>query len=115
MAFEKEKSKTKHSQLRLLVWKNFTLQKRSLIGTILELTIPAIFAIILLPIRTIVKSSQLSNDTTYNSFQVDQFDEFILSNNFSKFGYFPNNSQNVRNLVKKLSEKINLEPERKFF
>ena len=34
-------------QLFLLVWKNYSLQKRSIIGSIVEILVPALFAIIL--------------------------------------------------------------------
>lgn len=58
-------------QLKLLLWKNFTIQKRSIIGTILEILVPTLFVIILLPIRSIVKSEYFSNDTTYHEFSFD--------------------------------------------
>lgn len=58
-------------QLWLLLWKNFRLQLRSPIGLFFEILAPALFAIILLPIRTIVKSENIAETTLYNSFDVD--------------------------------------------
>lgn len=61
-------------QFWLLLWKNYKLQKRSLIGTVLEIAVPALFAFILMPIRRIVKSDQYLNDTTFRNFDVETFD-----------------------------------------
>lgn len=61
-------------QFWLLLWKNYKLQKRSAIGTVLEIAVPALFAFILLPIRRIVKSDQYTNDTTFRNFDVESFD-----------------------------------------
>lgn len=97
-----------HSQLWLLLWKNLQLQKRSLIGSIIELTLPAIFAIILLPIRTIVKSDRKLNDTTYEPFTVNKLDEFFLTGNFS-FGYFPENSTKIDKIMIKIANKLELD------
>lgn len=111
MAFENEKNdvtkKPHHNQLLLLLWKNFSLQKRSIIGTILELTIPAIFAIILLPIRTIVNSEQRTNDTTFNAFEINEFGESVIGRNYSAFAYYPG-SIRVNNLMKNVEKKLNL-------
>lgn len=84
-------------QLKLLLWKNVNLQKRSLIGLILELIVPAFFAIILLPIRGIVKSKLISNDTFYDTFNLTTFPTII--DGFKVYppehwyiGYTPGNS-----------------------
>lgn len=112
MAFENEKNdvtkKPYHNQLLLLLWKNFSLQKRSIIGTILELTIPAIFAIILLPIRTIVNSEQRTNDTTFNAFEINEFGESVIGRNYSAFAYHPSDSIRVNNLMKNVENRLNL-------
>src|SRR4051812_14479908 len=60
-------------QFFLLLWKNYTLQKRSLIGTCLEIAVPALFAIILMPIRRIVNSTPYPDDIVYNSYDLNQF------------------------------------------
>ena len=61
------------NQLKLLLWKNYALQKRSVIGTILELAVPALFAIILLPIRTIIKSNDHPLDSNFTAFSPHSF------------------------------------------
>lgn len=98
--------KKNFNQLGLLLWKNYVLQKRSIIGTILELLLPAFFAIILLPIRGIVKSNNLANDTLYRPFSLDPFPT----------GLKPEYSVFNRHLSKDdlLSGKINLKAEEKW-
>jgi ATP-binding cassette subfamily A (ABC1) protein 3 len=104
----KERIKTQLCQLWLLLWKNFLLQKRSVIGTILELTIPAIFAIILLPIRSIVKSDPKLNDTIYDRFPINSLDSYLVEKNFS-FGYSPNNIVFLDKVMLKMAENLNLD------
>ena len=98
-------------QLWLLLWKNFLLQKRSVIGTILELTIPAVFAIILLPIRSIVKSDPKLNDTTYERFPVNSLDEYLVNQSFS-FAYHPNNNTFLDDTMKTMANTLKLNWER---
>ncbi len=102
------RSSQKYSHLHLLLWKNLKLQRRSLLGAIIELAIPAIFVMILLPIRTIVNSDQKKNFTTYRSYGLDMFDFELLFKNFS-FGYYSNNSTVVDNVVQKTAKKLNLD------
>lgn len=107
------KKKTKHSQLWLLLWKNLRLQRRSLLSTLVELCLPAIFVIILLPIRTIVNSEQRANFTSYKSFGLNMFDLPFLFKNFS-FGYYPNNSELIDNITKKVGIKLHMTPTCKY-
>ena len=103
----KKAKKASSSQLALLLWKNAVLQKRSLFGALLELLIPAVFVLILLPIRTIVESNQKANFTTYNSFGLNMFDIPFLFRNFS-FGVSPNNSPLVNNITNRVANQFNL-------
>lgn len=104
----KPNKRPKYSQLWLLVKKNLLLQKRSPLSATIELIIPAIFVIILLPIRTIVNSDQKTNFTTYKSYGLNMFDYPLLFNNYS-FGYYPNNSDIVNNVTLTMSKKLNLD------
>lgn len=107
--------KSNLKQIRLLMWKNFTQQKRNLIGTIIEILVPTLFVIILLPIRRIIKSEQYFNNTVYESFSIDalpsnllpEFSANSLSNqSFSEglwtIGYYPTNVD----LIKKIMNKV---------
>ena len=111
------------NQLKLLLWKNYALQKRSVIGTILELAIPALFAIILLPIRTIIKSNDHPTDTIYNIYSPavwpstfplpapDQYSNFIqqLGDDDLKWhiGYTPNNDPLINDLMNQMIGNLN--------
>jgi ATP-binding cassette subfamily A (ABC1) protein 3 len=112
-------------QLNLLVWKNWSLQKRAVISTLIELLVPAVFAIILLPIRHIVPSNQYTNDTTYPPFSIDRLpkdlqpapdDNFYPSNSDTahsqlnaflwSLAYQPNNSALLDKIMTKVRTKV---------
>ncbi len=96
------------SQLNLLLWKHFKIQKRSLIGFLLKLTVPALFAIVFMPIRTLIKSNANTNHTTYYSFDLEDFDPRLTVYLNSTFSYYPNNSKLVNNVMKTVSNNLNL-------
>lgn len=103
------------NQLSLLLWKIYLVQKRSPILSILELIMPAILSIILLPIRQIVNTNDLVNNTVYDAFNLEDFDNnFIIYKN-STFAYYPNNSAVTNEIMKKISEKFQLNYECKHF
>jgi hypothetical protein len=126
---KKKKNAGSFKQLKLLLWKNYILQRRSILGTILELAVPALFAIILLPIRNIVDSDRILVSTVYDSFSVDRLPPDLLpksaidklkhdndlNSNFSRqytveagenwcFGYWPNNSKLLENVMKRVGD-----------
>lgn len=109
----KRKLSKKNNQLWLLLWKNLLLQKRSVYGALIELIVPTIFVIILIPIRTIVNAEQKANFTTYKSFGLNMFDFPLMLTNFS-FGYYPNDSLLVSKITKKLATKLNLKSKCEF-
>ncbi|KAL5014325.1 hypothetical protein ScPMuIL_008595 [Solemya velum] len=57
-------------QLILLLWKNFVLQKRKICVTIVEILVPIFFAVILLLIRRLSTSENITDPTTWPSFEV---------------------------------------------
>lgn len=91
-------------QLWLLTWKNYSLQKRAIIGTFFEIFIPALFAIILLPIRTIVKSQQFTNDTVYSPFRVEQLPLVFRTGWY--LAYQPNSSDLINQAMGKVGTKL---------
>jgi hypothetical protein len=116
---DKSDFQTDLSQLRLLLWKNFILQKRSLIGTCLELILPAFFAIILLPIRSIVESNNIANDTVYVPFKIDalpsglypQASRYYRSNYYESrwcLGYAPHNESLINEIMSRTGSQLGL-------
>ena len=95
-------------QFLLLLWKNFTIQKRSIFGSLLILTLPALFAVILMPIRTLIKSKSHPNDTTYKPIRFDNFDPELPLFGNSSFAYYPNNSEVVNKIMSKVSDSLSL-------
>lgn len=89
-------------QIWLLLWKNYSLQKRSIVSTLLELAVPALFAVILIPIRKIVKSDQYLNDTTFPAFSFNALPDDLLPSDefFSNYNRYLNmnitHSNNLR-------------------
>ena len=55
------------SQFLLLLWKNWTLQKRKVCVTVFEILLPLFFGAILILIRLLVKVTDQPNDTIWPS------------------------------------------------
>lgn len=100
------KLKANCNQLKLLLWKIFQIQKRSIIGTLLELIMPAFFAILLLPIRAIIKSDHVENATVFKSFDLNSFDDSFFQYTNSSFGYYPNTSSVANALIETVAEQL---------
>ena len=98
----KSKFKSNLDQLGLLTWKNYKLQTRSIISLIVELTLPAFLAIILIPLRTIIKS-EFYDAQEYSAFNLSKFPQKNDSSPPSSITlyYQPNNSeiQELMNII----------------
>jgi len=57
------------AQFGLLLWKNWLLQKRRIVVTVFQIMIPALFSLILLIIRVLVKSQFEPVPTRWNTFE----------------------------------------------
>lgn len=68
--YEDRKMATNFEKFRLLMWKNFLLQYRHKIQTIIEIMVPVLFSVILVLIRSIVSPDLFPNKTVYNSFDI---------------------------------------------
>ena len=60
------------NQFLLLLWKNYTLQKRRVISTIFEIGVPVLISLILIAIRTKVDYIVYSEPTLYNSYPIER-------------------------------------------
>ena len=77
-------------------------------ATILEFLVPAFFALILLPIRTVIKTETKLNDTVFKPFNLDTFDENFLLYKNSTFAYYPNNSDMIVKIMQKVSDETRI-------
>ena len=59
-------------QFRLLLWKNYILQKRKILVTFLEVGLPTLFALILIFIRQRVIATEITNATGWPAYSVDR-------------------------------------------
>ena len=98
------------AQLGLLLWKHFTIQRRSLISLLLKVCIPALFAIVFMPIRTQIMSTPHPNDTTFYPFGIQGLEEVssLPLNKISGFSYYPNNSDQTNQIMKQTAKYLNL-------
>ena len=60
----------KAQQFVLLLWKNYTLQRRKKLLTLLEIGLPTFFAIILIFIRRRVVASDVTNSTQWDAYSL---------------------------------------------
>ena len=97
-------TKRNFDQLLLLIWKNYRLQVRSIIGLVVELLVPAMFAIILLPIRTIVNADFKANSTEYEAFG---FDKVMRFKNETTIAYQPDDSPLLDRMMLRVGDKLN--------
>ena len=101
--------KKSKNQLFLLLWKHFILQKRSIPGLLLKLLVPALFAIILMPVRTVIKSDLNPEETAYKPFDLEKSSNDVIIYRNSSFAYWPNTSDLVNRVMKRVSDKIELD------
>ncbi|KAK3796087.1 hypothetical protein RRG08_044081 [Elysia crispata] len=93
------------SQLGLLLWKNWILQKRKLCISIFEIILPVLFAVIIVLIQVFARKSEFSTPETYpkKTAAIDFFQTYISTK--AMFGYVPKTSetdiimQSVLNMV----------------
>jgi len=60
------------AQFKLLLWKNYLLQRRKVLVTCLEIGLPTFFALILIFVRMRVKCVEVTNATSWTDFAVDE-------------------------------------------
>lgn len=95
------------SQFLLLLWKNWTLQKRKVCVTIFEILLPLFFGIILVLIRLLVKTTDYPNDTVWqtSNFTSDGLDNIHFSQR-PEILFVPNTTV-IRNVMTNVKSSIN--------
>jgi len=64
----------KFQKFNLLLWKNYILQKRHKVQTVVELVTPIAFSAILVLIRFLINSTIIPEPTIYLPFNPEQFE-----------------------------------------
>ncbi|XP_048350984.1 phospholipid-transporting ATPase ABCA3 [Sphaerodactylus townsendi] len=89
-------------QFRLLLWKNYILQKRQILVTVIEICLPLLFAAILIALRHRVHSVDHPNATIYGNQSVDYLPPFFYKWHSPKhweLAYVPSNNTAVRSIA----------------
>jgi len=60
------------AQLKLLLWKNYLLQRRKVLVTCLEIGLPTFFALIFIFVRLYVKRDEVTNATLWPDFAISE-------------------------------------------
>uniref|UniRef100_A0A671G5F2 ATP binding cassette subfamily A member 3 n=1 Tax=Rhinolophus ferrumequinum TaxID=59479 RepID=A0A671G5F2_RHIFE len=89
-------------QLALLLWKNYTLQKRKVLVTVLELLLPLLFSGILIWLRLKIQSENVPKATIYPGQSIQElplFFNFPLPGDTWELAYIPSRSDAVRTIT----------------
>ncbi|XP_040829450.1 phospholipid-transporting ATPase ABCA3 isoform X1 [Ochotona curzoniae] len=89
-------------QLALLLWKNYTLQKRKVLVTALELLLPLLFSGILIWLRLKIQSENVPNATVYPEQSIQElplFFTFPLPGDTWELAYVPSHSDAARTIT----------------
>ncbi|XP_078008637.1 phospholipid-transporting ATPase ABCA3-like [Phascolarctos cinereus] len=95
-------------QLRLLLWKNYILKKRNIIGTIMETFLPLLFMGILIWLRLIIKSEKI-NPIRYDGQSIDELPMFFQSlptDGPWELIYIPSTSNVVKNITEEVKKTL---------
>uniref|UniRef100_A0A7N5JBB3 ATP binding cassette subfamily A member 3 n=1 Tax=Ailuropoda melanoleuca TaxID=9646 RepID=A0A7N5JBB3_AILME len=89
-------------QLALLLWKNYTVQKRKVLVTVLELFLPLLFSGILIWLRLKIQSENVPNATIYPGQSIQElplFFSFPPPGDTWELAYIPSQSDAVRTVT----------------
>jgi len=96
------------AQFRLLLWKNYLLQRQKVLVTCLEIGIPTFFALILIFVRREVDSVKVTGTTYWSEFTSDQpFGKFNWIMRAPWQLYFTPNSTDASLIMQSAVNKLN--------
>ncbi|XP_074866754.1 phospholipid-transporting ATPase ABCA3 [Carettochelys insculpta] len=97
-------------QFGLLLWKNYILQKRQILVTVIEICLPLLFAAILIALRHRVHSVSHPNATIYPSQSVDKLPWFFHRPQPRpwELAYIPSNSTAVKNVAEAVEKALHI-------
>lgn len=93
-------------QLALLLWKNYTLQKRKVLVTVLELLLPLLFSGILIWLRLKIQSENVPNATVYLKQPIQElplFFDFPPPGDSWELAYVPSQSEAAKAVTETVS------------
>jgi len=96
------------AQFRLLLWKNYLLQRRKVLVTCLEIGLPTFFALILIFVRQRVESVRMENATYWKEFAVNEsFKDYNWMTEGPWQIYFTPNSTSAGLVMQLAAERLN--------
>ncbi|XP_053220123.1 phospholipid-transporting ATPase ABCA3 [Podarcis raffonei] len=96
-------------QFGLLLWKNYILQKRQILVTIIEICLPLLFAAILIALRHRVQAVDHPNATTYHSLPVSQLPISPHWHPYNlELAYVPANNTAVKSIVETVAKALEI-------
>ncbi|KAH1183577.1 phospholipid-transporting ATPase ABCA3 [Mauremys mutica] len=97
-------------QFGLLLWKNYILQKRQILVTVIEICLPLLFAAILIALRHRVHSISHPNATIYLNQSVDELPWFFhhWKPNPWELAYVPSNITAVKNIAEVVEKALRI-------
>ena len=69
------------SKFRLLLWKNYVLQKRQKLQTVLEIVLPLVFVAVLVLTRDLIESTKHENGETFPAFHPTDIKDTVIFDN----------------------------------
>ncbi|CAO2642152.1 Phospholipid-transporting ATPase ABCA3 [Lemmus lemmus] len=96
-------------QLALLLWKNYTLKKRKVLVTVLELFLPLLFSGILIWLRLKIQSENVPNATVYPGQSIQQlplFFTFHPPGGSWELAYIPSHSDAARTITETVQREL---------
>ncbi|XP_037363662.1 phospholipid-transporting ATPase ABCA3 [Talpa occidentalis] len=94
-------------QLGLLLWKNYTLQKRKVLVTVLELLLPLLFSGILIWLRLKIQSENVPSPTIYPNQSIQElplFFSFPPPGGAWELAYVPSHSEAVKAVAERVRQ-----------